>query len=166
VTPTSPRKLTKQDDLTDFDCGSREITVLLRQYALPSQLGGMSTVFVTTVDDKVLGYYALTMGGVDHSLAPGQVTKGQPRYPIPVIILARLGVDISAQGQGLGRALVVDALRRAEMVSDQIGCRAFVIHAKDEAARECYLGLAEFEPSPTDELHLFLLMKDLRILLS
>lgn len=82
------------------------------------------------------------------------------------MILARLGVDRSAQGVGLGRALVVDALRRIAAASEVIGVRAVLIHCETEAARDFYQRLAKFEASPTDPMHLLLLMKDLRRALS
>ncbi len=79
-----------------------------------------------------------------------------------MVILTRLGVDISAQGEGLGRALVVDALRRIAHASEVIGVRALLIHCEGDSARDFYLRLATFDPSPTDPMHLFLLMRDLR----
>lgn len=81
---------------------------------------------------------------------------------MPVVLLTRLGVDVGQQGRGLGAALVKDALQRTVAVGQEIGIRALLIHAESEEAREFYLHLAEFEPSPTDPLHLYLLMKDLR----
>jgi GNAT superfamily N-acetyltransferase len=83
-----------------------------------------------------------------------------------VVLLARLAIDSSAQKRGLGRALLRDALIRIEAAADEIGIRALLIHAKDDSARSFYMKQAEFEPSPTDPLHLFLLMKDLRKLLA
>ncbi len=122
----------------------------------------MSTVFVSAPDGRVDGYYAIAATGVSPASAPERVTKGVPRHPVPMILLARLAVDVRAQGSGLGRALVADAMRRVAAVADQVGVRALLVHAKDQAAREFYLSLARFEQSPTDELHLFLLLKDLR----
>jgi GNAT superfamily N-acetyltransferase len=88
--------------------------------------------------------------------------KGVGRYPISLIVLTRLGVDLSEQGQGLGGSLLVDALQRVNGAADIVGVRALLIHTANERARDFYLGLAEFEASPTDPLHLFLLIKDLR----
>ena len=122
----------------------------------------MSTVFVGAPDGRVAGYYAIAAAGVSPASAPERVTKGVPRHPVPMILLARLAVDVRAQESGLGRALVADAMRRVAAVADQVGVRALLVHAKDQAAREFYLSLASFEQSPTDELHLFLLLKDLR----
>lgn len=123
----------------------------------------MATVFVSTsLESRILGYYAIATGGVEQARAPGRVTKGIPKHDVPVIILARLAVAREAQGLGLGRALLKDCLHRVARVSEDVGIRALLIHATDEAARDFYCSCAEFEPSPTDELHLFLLMKDLR----
>jgi predicted N-acetyltransferase YhbS len=79
-----------------------------------------------------------------------------------VVLLARLAVDSSVQGKGLGRALLRDALIRVAGAAEEIGIRVLLLHAKDEGARDFYLKCAEFESAPTDPLHLFLLMKDLR----
>lgn len=124
----------------------------------------MSRVFVAghSIDHRVVGYYALTTGSVRHSDSPTRLTKGTGSYDIPVIILTRLGVDITEQGKGLGRALVVDAFRRVNRVSEEVGVRAMLIHAEDERAKSFYLGLAQFEQSPIDPLQLMVLMKDLR----
>jgi GNAT superfamily N-acetyltransferase len=83
------------------------------------------------------------------------------RSPIPVILLARLGVDVSAQGQGLGTALVKDAMLRASQAAEIVGARALLIHAESDQARAFYLHLAEFDVSPTDPLHLILLMSEI-----
>ncbi len=93
--------------------------------------------------------------------APARVVKGQGRYPVPVILMARFAVDSAEQGKGLGRRLFRDALRRALSGAEAIGGRAFLVHAKDEAARAFYLQFG-MEQSPTNSLHLFLLFKDIR----
>ena len=158
----APRKLTAADNVDEFNCGQADLNDWLKRYALVNQKSGMSTVFVTLSGDKVVGYYALAAGGVERAQAPDRVARGQPSHPIPVILLARLAVDWSVQGSGLGRALLRDALKRVAAAADEIGVRALLIHAKDERARDFYMRCGEFEPSPTDRLHLFLLMKDLR----
>jgi GNAT superfamily N-acetyltransferase len=95
--------------------------------------------------------------------APERLRKGAGRYPQPVALLARLGVDVAHERRGLGAALLRDVLIRLTELSDDIGCRGLLIHAESQDAREFYLHLIpELEPSPTDDLHLVLLMKDLR----
>lgn len=150
--------------MTTFDCGSRAQTEWLRRYALQAQSAGTSRVYVTTAAGSpiVQGYYALAAGSVEPAEAPDRLGKGTGHHPIPVVILTRLGVDLRAQGLGLGGALVRDALVRVAAAADVIGVRALLIHAESDRARAFYEHVAEFEPSATDPLHLVLLMKDLR----
>lgn len=147
-----------------FDCGSDAQTTWLRKYALQADRTDTSKVRVVTHagDLRVVGYYALAAGSIELVNAPSRIAKGMPRYPVPVVILTRLGVDRSEQGRGLGRALLTDALRRVTSASAVLGARALLIHCEDEHAKQFYLHLGEFEESPTDPLHLFLLMSDLR----
>jgi GNAT superfamily N-acetyltransferase len=150
--------------VSGFRCGSQPLDDWLKRYSLINQRAGMTTTFVTTVDDagEVIGFYSLATGGIDHQDAPARVTKGVPKHPIPVIVLARLAVHEDHQGQQLGRGLLRDALVRVSNAAEEIGVRALLIHAKNDEARDFYLSHAEFEPSPVDPLQLFLLLKDLR----
>jgi GNAT superfamily N-acetyltransferase len=103
------------------------------------------------------------MAQLDVAAAPERLKKGAGRYPQPVALLARLGVDSRHEGKGLGAALLVDAVTRLLTLSDDIGCRGLLIHAESAVARDFYLHLIpELELSPTDELHLILLLKDAR----
>jgi GNAT superfamily N-acetyltransferase len=156
--------LTPEHATSSFDCGSDAQTQWLRRHALQAQQSGSSRVYVAVEPgtDRVVGYYALAAGSVELRDATARLTKGIGRHPIPVVILTRLGVDRSAQGRGLGAALVRDALLRVHQAADVIGVRSLLIHAESDGARAFYEHLAEFEPSPTDPLHLFLLLKDLR----
>lgn len=148
----------------DFDCGSDAQTLWLRKHALQAHRTDSSRVRVVTRrgERHVVGYYALTAGAVEHASAPARIAKGMPGYPLPVVILARLGVDRAEQGRGLGRALLLDALLRVASAADAIAARALLIHCEDEDARSFYQRIGEFEQSPSDPLHLFLLMSDLR----
>lgn len=150
--------------VAEFDCGSDPQTTWLRDHALQSHASRMAKVYVVTrlADGAVIGYYALSTGAVLHPEAPPRITRGAGRCPVPVVILARLGVDLSEQGQGIGRALVKDAFMRVNAAADIVGVRALLIHAEDDRAAELYTRLAAFERSPTDPLHLMLLIKDLR----
>jgi GNAT superfamily N-acetyltransferase len=145
---------------SDFDCGKPELTDWLRRYALLNHRAGAARVYVVHRDHRVVGYYALAAGSVERDEAPERIRRGLARHPIPVILLARLAVDQREQGQGLGAALLKDALLRSAAAADEIGARAVLVHAKDEGARAFYEHF-DFEPSPTDPLHLFLLMRDL-----
>ncbi len=161
---TRPALLTRAHDVADFDCGSVALSEWLRKYALAAQNAGSSRVYVTCVSgsEQVVGYYALAAGEVAHASASARMTQGLGRYPVPVIVLTRLGVDTRHQRKGLGIALVTNALRRADQASDDVGVRGVALNAESQAAKDFYLNYARFDESPTDPLHLMILMKDLR----
>ncbi len=161
---SGPEPLHAAHDVSNFDCGKQELTEWLRRYALQNHQAGAARVYVVHRTGRVVGYYALAAGSVEPEEAPERVRKGLARHPISIILLARLAVDISARGQGLGAALLKDALGRSASAADEIGARAVLVHAKDDEAQAFYRHF-DFEPSPTDPLHLFLLMKDLRAIL-
>lgn len=161
-----PEPLTKSHALEDFDCGSPPLN-WLKRHALTSQAAGTARVFVATEEGvRVLGYYALAAAQVEPVAASERLAKGQPRHrPIPVVLLGRLAVDLDHQSRGVGTSLLKDAMLRAHQAGDEIGVRAMLVHAKDDRARQWYEQYG-FEPSPTDPLHLILLMKDLRALIA
>ena len=110
---------------------------------------------------RVVGYYSLSAGSVRKEESPARIAKGLAKHPIGVILLARLAVDRSERGAGLGKTLLVDALSRALTAADAIGARAILVHAIDDEAIAFYKKIG-FEPSPLDPKQLMLLMKDLR----
>jgi GNAT superfamily N-acetyltransferase len=148
-----------------FDCGSEELNRYLHKHALQNTRADGAVTRVTTRDGRIVGYYSLAAGAAEHAAAPARVKKGLARHPIPLVILARLAVDRNAQRMGLGEALLKDALVRVAAAADLIGVRALIAHAKDEKAKAFYARF-DFEPSPTDPLHMFLLMKDIRAALA
>lgn len=85
--------------------------------------------------------------------------------PVPVILLSRLAIDRKEQGKGLGKHLLRDAITRSVGAAEVIGVRALLVHALHEDARAFYMHF-DFEPSPTDPLHLLLLIKDARALIN
>lgn len=163
-TVSGPEPLRAAHNVSDFDCGKPELTEWLRRHALRNHQAGTSRVYVFHRSGRVVGYCALAAGSVELEEAPARIRKGLARHPIPVILLARFAVDASEQGRGLGAALLKDALKRIASAADEIGARAVLVHAKDDDAKAFYQRY-DFEPSPTDLLHLFLLMKDLRAVL-
>jgi predicted N-acetyltransferase YhbS len=129
---------------------------------LAAQSSGSARVFITLDKGDVVGFYALTASEVSPSQASKRAMQGQPRErAVPAILLARLAVTRSHQGTGIGRSLLQDAMLRCGTAAEQIGARVLLVHAKDDAARDWYRRFG-FEESPTDPLHLMLLMKDLR----
>lgn len=162
---TAPVPLDKSHDTAGFRSGADELDRWLERFAWVNHRSGNARVFVATRDDQVVGYYALAMAGVERADAPGDITKGGVPAQVPCLLLARLAVDESERNRGLGRGLLVDAIRRAINASAEVGVRAFLVHARDESARSFYLHHAEFVPSPTDPLHLFLHLKHARRLI-
>ena len=110
------------------------------------------------------GFYSLAVGSVSPTHAAPRVIKGIALHPVPVMILARLAVDLMYQKKGLGKALLKNAMLRTIQAADIAGIRALLVHAKDEEARNWYLNW-EFLESPTDPFPLFLLVKDIKALL-
>ena len=158
-------KLRPDHLIESFDCGSEELNRYLLRYAWTNQQGGAAQTYVGLADDTVVGYYTLAVGQVTREEAPKRLTKGLARHPVPIMLLARLGVDRRWQGQGVGKALLKDAMERTLQAADIAGIRAFAVHAKDEQARAFYEKF-DFIPSPTDPLHLFVLLKDVRRMVS
>ena len=157
----SPQLLAKIHDLSQFGCGKAPLNDFLKKFALQAQASGGARTYVMTTGARVIGYYSLAPASIAADTAPARVTQGQGRYPIPVILMARFAMDVNEQGKGLGKALLRDALRRALNGAEAIGGRAFLVHAKDDAARNFYMKFC-MEASPTNPLHLFLLFKDIR----
>jgi GNAT superfamily N-acetyltransferase len=158
------RKLGTEDIADSFDCGQEELNRFLKRFALPNQAANAARTYGTCRDNRVVGYYSLAVGSVQPEQSTKRTLKGLARHPVPVMILARLAVDRSEQRTGIGRALLKDALLRTAQAADIAGIRALVVHVKNEEARRWYEQF-DFEASPSDPLHLFLLMKDLKELL-
>jgi len=147
--------------LDGFDCGKHEsLTNWLKKHALPSQQASSVRTYVVHRENHVVGYYSLAASSVQRDDASERSAKRQPAYPIPVILLARLAIDKTEQGQGLGSALLKNALQRSLQASSQIGARAVLVHAIDEDAKDFYLHFG-FEKCVVNDLHLMMLMKDI-----
>jgi GNAT superfamily N-acetyltransferase len=148
--------------LEGFDCGRPSLNAWLARYARQAEAAGSARTYVVVDSEqgRVVGYHALTAAAVEREAASARAIKGMPQYPIPVVLLARLAVDVSAAGRGIGAWLLRDAMTRSLAASETIGVRAMLVHAIDDEARRFYLrhGL---EPSSTDELHLMILIKDI-----
>lgn len=158
------RKLASSDNVDNFDCGEAALNQFLQRFALANQKANSAQTYVSCKASAVLGFYSLAVGSVEAENAPLRVLKGMTRHSVPVMVLARLAVSREHQGIGLGKALLKDALQRTVQAADIAGIRALLVHAKDDNARQWYLNW-EFEPSETDPYHLFLLLKDLKVIL-
>lgn len=157
-------KLNASHELEGFDCGVPELNQFLTKHALHNQRANSANTYVACEGNTVIGYYSLAVGSVVHAAAPQRVTKGLAKHPVPVMILARLAVDTTQHDKGVGRGLLKDALLRTARASDIAGIRALLVHAKDNTAKYWYQQF-NFDISPTDPLHLYILLKDVKKML-
>lgn len=159
---SDPEPLAPDHVLAGFDCSREPLNLWLSRYARQAAAAGSARTYVIVDSEqrRVVGYHALTAAGLEREGATARVRKGMPRYPVPVVLLARLAVDLSVTGRGLGGWLLRDAMLRTVAAAETIGVRAMLVHAKDDDARRFYLrhGL---ESSPSDPLHLMILLKDI-----
>jgi len=159
--PFSPvEKLRADHETESFDCGKGELNRFLQRFAFANQRANTAQTYVVCRGKRIVAYYSLTVGQAEHQDAPSRIVQGIARHPVPLMVLARLAIDGREQGQGLGAALLKDALLRCAAAADIAGIRALFVHAKDEEAAAFYRHF-NFQPSPTDPHHFFLLTKDL-----
>lgn len=156
-----PEVLGPHHDVDTFDCGVESLDDYLQRRALSDQAAGKSRTYVIVRQERVVGYFSLAASSVEPALASSRAARGQGNQPIPAILIARLAVDRSEQGEHLGEALLVDSLLKSAAASETIGARVVMAHALDEAAKAFYLKYG-FEQSPTNDLHVMILLKDVR----
>jgi GNAT superfamily N-acetyltransferase len=154
-------KLARHHAVDNFDCGEDALNRFLSRFAFSNQQASASQTYVGLADDCVIGFYTLVVGEVSYDDAPERLKKGLARHPVPLMLLARLAVSQTWQGKGVGAGLLKDAMCRTVQAADIGGIRALAAHAKNDTARAFYEHFG-FAPSPTDELHLFVLIKDIR----
>lgn len=157
-------ELVKSHDRSQFDCGRPSLNEWFHKQAWQSQRSESAKVYVALKDEKVVGYHAIAAAHIAKADATKRVAQGQPSH-IPAIKIARLAVDTSAQGMGLGAALLKDALLRCASAADIIGAHVVIVDALDESVISFYTRYG-FETGPDNDLTMMLLMKDLRVSLA
>jgi GNAT superfamily N-acetyltransferase len=151
----APQPLTAIHILNDFECGEPSLDEWLKRRALANQLNGGSRTFVVIDEqNRVQGFYAMAAGAISHPLATSSVRRNMPN-PIPVMVLARLAVNKTAQGNKLGAALLQDAVNRAVVVAQNTGVRAILVHALNNQAKQFYEHYG-FQSSPIHPMTLML----------
>lgn len=158
-----PERLTDSHQVDVFNCGVRSLDIWLVDHALQANRGGSAQTYVVTdaeQEGRVVGYHAIAAASVERAAATSRAARGMPD-PIPAVLLARLAVDQSVQGEGIGAWLLQDAMRRTLSVADELGVRILLVHAIDESARAFYERFG-FEQSASNPFNLQLLIKDLR----
>lgn len=154
-----PEAISTAHDVTGFSCGRNDLDDWLRRHALANE-GKASRTYVVCAGNRVIAYYTLAAGAVTRDALPRRVRHGNPEQ-VPVVVLGRLAVDRRFVGQGIGRAMLQEAILRALRSAQEIGVRALLVHAIDEEAARFYLKYG-FLRSPFDELTLMLLIETAR----
>lgn len=155
-----PRPIGPGDVTTNFDSGEASLDRYLADRALANHVAGLARCYVCVDADSntVVGYYTLSAVAVEHSGLPGLARRNAPN-PAPAVLLGRLAVDRQAQGSGLARLLVRDAVLSTLAAADRVGVRVLIVHALHAQAAG-FFGAFGFKPSLTDPLHLYLLLSD------
>jgi predicted N-acetyltransferase YhbS len=164
MTLNAPEPLGPGHRLEDFNCGKPSLNDWLVRHARQAQGSGSAKTFVVTADERVAGYFSLTVGQVDTLAATERIRKGMGQYPVPVVILARLAVSLQDQGRGIGIGMLMDAIRRTLLIAEQAGIRAMLTHPIDAHAAEFYSRFS-FIHSPLSDQQMLLLLKDARAIL-
>ena len=151
-------------DVDRFECGREQLDRWLRAFAGQGERRDTARTFVACHEGgaRVVGYYTLVASQVEHAEAAGGVRRGTSKhFPIPVCLIARLAVDRSEQGAGLGRSLLLDALRRTDRASRSVAMRAVLVHALDEEAAGFYARFG-FKPASAEPLALMVPLEAVR----
>ena len=160
-TGTRLERLESHHELSAFDSGNEERDNWLRRHALAAQEMDSARTFVLTRHELVLGYFSLTMGSVLRQDAPAKLVRGLPRYPVGMVLLARLAVARSEQGKGFGAVLLAEALRRSVMAGEAAAARLIVVDAIDDDAAAFYQRYG-FIAVPEHPRRLYRRVKDVR----
>lgn len=159
-------RITRAHDREDFDCGEQSLNEYLAAYARQNTQKGVSTTYVAVGEDssRVLAYYSIASGQVARESMPAEEQRRLPGYPVPVVKVGRLATDQRSRGLGLGQAMLIDALKRADLVSRNLGVYAVEVDALNDGARAFYEKYG-FQSLEDDPLHMFLSMKTVQRLL-
>lgn len=164
LSPPAPLLVNHNLDLDSFDSGEVSLNDWLKKRAVKNQASGASRCFVLTVDDKILGYYSLSAGAISHEAAPKSLRRNMPD-PLPVLLLGRLAIDKKYHNQGLGKALLRDAMIRSINIASNAGVFAILVHALSEQAKKFYLSCGFIE-SPLQTMTLMMTLETARSILA
>jgi GNAT superfamily N-acetyltransferase len=147
-----------------FDSGEPHLDEWLKKRALKNHASGASRCFVLCNGEQVIGYYSLSAGAISHAASPKALRRNMPD-PLPVLLLGRLAIDKHHQNQGIGQALLRDAMLRATRVAADAGVFALLVHAMSEQAKRFYLSRG-FVLSPHEPMTLLMTIETLRCILA
>jgi len=158
--------IAREHNRKTFACKKQPLADYLHRHARQNDEGNISKTFVA-VDDKntVQGYYSLSTSSIEFEALPEDHTRNIPKYPIPAALIAKLAVDTNCEGQGLGSKLLIDALQRIFITSEQLAIKVILVDAIDEEAKGYYhrFGFIEL---PGHDLKLFLPIETINQLLA
>lgn len=161
---TFPAPITAAHDVSGFDCGEASLNDWLKKRALKNQAAGASRCFVVCGGEAVVAYYTLSAGAISHETSPKAMRRNMPN-PLPVLLLGRLAVDKRYHNQGIGQALLRDAMLRAVHISAEAGVFALLVHALSDAAKQFYISRG-FVESPLQAMTLLMTLETVRQILA
>ncbi len=161
---TPPTPITADQELTNFDCGESSLNEWLKKRAFKNHAAGASRCFVLCAGKAVIGYYSLSAGAISLDAAPKAMRRNMPD-PLPILLLGRLAVDRCYHNQGIGQALLRDAMIRAVNVAGNAGVFAILVHALSDQARQFYLSRG-FVESPLQPMTLLMTIETVRSILA
>lgn len=161
---TPPAPITADHELASFDSGEASLNEWLKKRAFKNHVSGASRCFVLCASADVIGYYSLSAGAISHEAAPKTMRRNMPN-PLPVLLLGRLAVDKHYHNQGIGQALLRDAMLRAVNVAGDAGVFALLVHALSDKAKQFYLSRG-FVESPLQPMTLFMTIETIRLILA
>jgi GNAT superfamily N-acetyltransferase len=159
-----PAPITADQELADFDSGESSLNKWLKKRAFKNHMSGASRCFVLCTGANVIGYYSLSAGAISHETAPKSMRRNMPS-PLPVLLLGRLAVDKRYHNQGIGQALLRDAMLRAVNVAGDARVFALLVHALSDQAKQFYLSRG-FVESPLQPMILIMTIETIRSILA
>ncbi len=158
-----PSLISYDHEVVNFDCGEPSLDHWLKTRAVKNNLSGASRCFVTCKNNEVVGYYCLSAGAISRESVPKTMRRNMPDL-LPVLVLGRLAIDKKYHNQGLGSALLRDAMIRSVNIAEDAGVFAILIHALSEQAKRFYISRG-FVESPIQPMTLLMTIETIRTIL-
>lgn len=156
----NPVKLSPENNLGNFDCGNYQLNRYLKKHAYINQINNVSTCYIISDENKVIAYYCVSIGSINSENAPDFLKEGLPKYPIPILILARLAVDKNYQKLGIGQMLMKEIFLKAIFLAKEIACVAIFVQAKNDEAKSFYKKMG-FKEDLQDKFKFYAMVKDI-----
>ncbi len=142
-------RISKAFDRASFDCGEETLNTYLQHHARQNDKKGLATAYIAHLPSSktIAGFYCISMSEVVYDSVPSQFRAGIPRYPLPVMLIGQLAVDLKFQGQRLGEFLLMDALNRVLLFKQGIGVAGVRVDAMNDKAKAFYqkYGFSQYE---------------------